>query len=258
MRYVIASLLSYLAFAAPAIAASGVWEPTPEACAAPAEFETPGKTFPQLALATRHDIPLEFLAVGSGTTVGQDGGGGRAFPFRMIEVLRAALPEHEIHLTIRGARGLTAEQMVTLMQQELKEKRFAMVLWQTGAVEAARGSPPEELRSTLAAGIAAVRAAGSDMVLIDPQYNRFLSNKVNLLPYLQVLKQASDVPDVALFRRYDLIKYWVDGGRHDLEQVKKSDQEAAVDALHTCLGLVLAHFVARGAGLPVPMPVASP
>ena len=238
----------------PVAAASGVWEPTPADCRAPAEFETPDKVFPHLARSIHHDVPVEFLAVGSGTTVGQDGGGGHAFPFRMVEVLRVALPEHEIHLTIRGARGLSAEQMVTLMQQELKEKRFSLVLWQTGAVEAAHGASPEELGATLAAGIAMVRAAGSDLVLIDMQYNRFLKNKVDFAPYLEMLKQAANVPDVALFRRYDLTQFWVDAGHHDLEHVKKADQETAVDALHTCLGISLARFIARGAGLPVPTP----
>ena len=243
-------LLLSTALTFPAKAAD--WAATPQACAAPGEFEIPGKAFPHLALAIREGAPLEFLALGSGTTVGQDGGGGGAFPFRMIEVLRAALPGHEIHLTLRGARGLTAAQMLTLMEQELKEKHFSLVLWQTGAVEAAHGSSPEELRGTIDAGIAAVRAADSDLILIDPQYSRFLSNKVNLLPYVDVLRQASDVPDVALFRRYNLINFWVDDGRHDLERVKKADQEASVDALHTCLGIILAHFVARGAGVPVP------
>jgi acyl-CoA thioesterase-1 len=166
--------------------------------------------------------------------------------------LRAALPRREIHLTIRGARGLTATQMLTLIEQELKDKRFALVLWQTGAVEAAHGASVEELRATLDAGIVAVRGAGSELVLIDPQYSRFLSAKVNLTPYMDALKDAADAPDVALFRRNELMKFWVDDGRNDLERVKKADQEAAVDALHSCLGIVLAHFVANGAGVTMP------
>lgn len=251
MRFSAVFLLLSVPFLFP-VPARAAGTSIPEACAAPVEFIMPGKSFPLLARAIRHEVPLEFLAVGSATTVGQDGGGGRAFPHWMIEGLRAALPGHEIHLTIRGARGLTATQMLTLIEQELKDKRFALVLWQTGAVEAAHGASVEELRATIDAGIVAVRGAGSELVLIDPQYSRFLSAKVNLMPYIDALKDAADVPDVALFRRNDLMKFWVDDGRVDLERVKKADQEAAVDALHSCLGAVLAHFVANGAGVAMP------
>jgi acyl-CoA thioesterase-1 len=220
-------------------------------CAAAPEFSLPDKKLEHLAAAVRGQDAIDVLAVGSGTTVGQDGGGGNAFPYRMIEALRAGLPGREIHLTLRGSRGATAAEMLNLIEAEMAKQRFAVVLWQTGTVEALRGIPPEELRKILDAGIARVRAGGADLVLIDAQYTRAMAAKVNETPYLQVLRQASDAPGVVLFRRYDLMHSWAAEGRNDLENVRKVDREKAIDALHACLADVLVRFVSHGAGIPI-------
>ena len=225
---------------------------TPDVCAAAPEFSVPDKKLEHLAAAVRGQGTIDILAVGSGTTVGQDGGGGKAFPHLMVEALRAGLPGREIHLTVRGSRGATAAEMLMRIEAELTEQRFALVLWQTGTVEAMRGIPSEDLRQTLDTGIERVRAGGADLVLIGAQYNRAMAAKVNEIPYLQVLRQVADVPGVVLFRRYDLMRSWAAAGRTDLENIGKADREKAIDALHACLADVLARFISNGAGIPIP------
>ena len=224
---------------------------TPEICDAAPEFSVPDKKLGYLAEAVAGHGPIDVLAVGSGTTVGQDGGGGKAFPHRMVAALRTALPGREIHLTLRGARGITAAEMLKLIDAELASQRFALVLWQTGTVDAMRGIPPDELRQTLEAGIASVRAKGADLILIDAQYAKAMEAKVNEAPYLQMLREAADTPGVLLFRRYDLMRSWAAEGRNNLENVRKADREQAVDALHDCIADVLVRFVSHGAGIPI-------
>ena len=224
---------------------------TLDICASAPEFSVPDKKLENLAAAVAGYDAIEVLAVGSGTTVGQDGGGGKAFPHLMIEALRAALPGREIDLTLRGARGMTAAEMLVLIEAEMAEKPFALVLWQTGTVEAVRGIPPEELQKTLATGIDRIRVKKADLVLIDAQYTRSMAAKVNEIPYLQVLRQAADAPGVVLFARYDLMRSWATEGRNDLENIRKADRENAVDALHACLADVLVRFVSYGAGIPI-------
>jgi len=224
---------------------------TAENCTSAPEFSVPDKKLVHLADAVAGHDPIEILAIGSGTTVGQDGGGGKAFPHRMIEALRAALPEREIHLTLRGARGMTAAEMLKRIETEMANNHFALVLWQTGTVEAVRSIPADELRNTVQTGIERVRAQGSDLVLIDAQYSRAMAAKVDETPYLRVLRQAAYMPGVVLFRRYDLMRSWAAEGRNDLENIRKADREKAVDALHACLAYVLVRFVGDGAGIPI-------
>lgn len=223
----------------------------PDRCAAAAEFSVPDRKLEHLAAAVRGVGAIEVLAVGSGTTVGQDGGGGNAFPYLMIKALRAELPGREIHLTLRGARGATAAEMLKLIETELAEQDFALVLWQTGTVEAVRGIAPDELRKVLQDGIARVRARNADLVLIDAQYNRAMAAKVDELPYLQVMRAAAKLPGVVLFRRFDLLQSWAAEGRNDLAHIRKTDREKAIDALHICVAEVLTSFVSNGAGIPL-------
>ena len=242
--------LALLVFAGPASSpAAGAG--TPEICDAAPEFSVPDKKLEHLAEAVAGHGTIDVLAVGSGTTVGQDGGGGKAFPHRMVAALRAALPGREILLTLRGARGITAAEMLKLIDAELASQSFALVLWQTGTVDAMRGIPPDELRKTLEAGIASVRAKGADLILIDAQYAKPMDAKVNEAPYLRVLREVADAPGVLLFRRYDLMRSWAADGRNNLENVRKADREQAVDALHACIAEVLVRFVSHGAGIPI-------
>ncbi len=251
MRYSQIALVLSLWLAAGWVPGAPAHAAAPESCAAAPEFSQPDKKLEHLAAAVAGNDPIELLAVGSGTTVGQDGGGGKAFPHRMIEALRVALPGREIHLTLRGARGMTAAEMLDWISKETAARRFALVLWQTGTVEAVRGISPDDLRKTLEAGIADVRAKGADLVLVDAQYTKAMAAKVNEIPYLQVLRQAAEAPDVVLFRRYDLMQSWAAEGRNDLENIRKADREQAVDALHECLAQVLVRFLGQGAGIPI-------
>jgi hypothetical protein len=247
MRLAIFLVVFSLVFGAdPVLAVTG------DVCPLAADFSNPGKPLQHLAAAIRQSGPVEILAVGSATMVGQDGGGGRSFPFRMAEELRGLLPGREIHLTLRGARSMSAPDMLKLMDEELTQTSFALVLWQTGAVEAARSMNAEALRATVDAGAGSVRAAHADLVLIDLQYSRYWHTRANLDRYEEVLRDIAEAPDVALFRRYDLMRQWAENGGIDLERTRKADQEKAVDTLHACLGNALARFVAEGAGIPTP------
>ena len=58
-----------------------------------------------------------------------------------------------------------------------------------------------------------MRDAGGDLVLIDPQFSRFLRANTDLDPYENVMQQVATMPGVALFRRFDLMRSWADTGR---------------------------------------------
>ncbi len=168
----------------------------------------------------------------------------RAFPLQMAKQLRALVPGLDVQVTVRGGRGLLATEMLELMRKELALKRYDMVIWQTGTVEAVRNLPPGEFGQTLSDGAQAVMAAGANLVLVDPQYSRFLQTNSNLDPYFQALQQVAAMPGVVLFRRFDLMRGWANDGGIDLERTSKPDREKAVGTLHACLGRHLARLVA--------------
>ena len=227
--------------------------PLPATCEAPADLAAPNGSLDHVADALASGKPVNILAIGSGTTVGETNGSpGTSFPYRMVSALRTALPHVTFTLTVRGGRNMTAEAMLPLLTEALHEQSYPLVLWQTGTVEAVRGMRPDLMRTVLEAGIDAVHDASGDIVFIDPQFSRFLRANADLDPYQSVLDQLSDLPGVALFHRFDLMRSWATEGQIDLERARKADRETAVAQLNICLGDALARFVMNGAGVKPP------
>jgi hypothetical protein len=224
-------------------------------CDAAAEFTTTDAPLGQLATAIATGGPVAVLAVGSATTVGSvssatglpnSAAPGATFPWQMVRALATALPAVKFELTVRGGRGMTAEEMLPLLDAALKERHYALVVWQTGTVEAVRGLRPDGLLDVLHAGAEHIRDQGGDLVLIDPQFSRFLRANTDLDPYDNVLQQVAAMPGVALFHRFDLMRAWANDGRMDLERTQKADREKALEELNHCLGKALAQFVLSG------------
>jgi acyl-CoA thioesterase-1 len=225
----------------------------PPACATSDEFVTPDEPLNHLGTALTAAGPIEVLAVGSATMVGesssssQAGAPGTSFPYRMADALRTALPDMQIRLTVRGGRGLTADAMLPMLLQALKGQKYQLVLWQTGTVEAVRGLRPDNMQTALQEGADAVQEAGADLVLIDSQFSRFLRANADLDPYQTVLQQIATMPGVVLFHRFDIMRDWMHEGRIDLEKTPRAEREKAISLLNTCLGVTLARFVLNGA-----------
>jgi acyl-CoA thioesterase-1 len=222
-------------------------------CGAPDDLVSTDASLTHLAARIAAGGPVDVLAIGSATTVGSltragesSASQGGAFPWHMVRALHAALPKVEFRLTVRGGRGMTAEDMLPLLDTALKQQRYPLVLWQTGTVEAVRGLQPGGMLDILHIGAERVREGGGDLVLIDPQFSRFLRANTDLDPYESVMQQVATMPGVALFHRFDLMRAWANDGRIDLERTPKADRDKVLEELNVCLGKALARFVLSG------------
>ncbi len=142
---------------------------------------------------------------------------------------------------------MTADVMLPILRDELSAHHYDLVLWQTGTVEAVHGVRPDLFAGTLQDGADAVADAHADLVLIDPQFSRFLRANVDLSPYETVLAQTTNMQAVTLFRRFDLTKEWVTSGQLDLERVSREQRDKTIASLSDCLGQALARYVLAGA-----------
>ena len=245
-RAVVIILAVLLSLAAVASRAAGTALPDGQ-CPPAAGFPTTDERLDAVAAAIKAGGPVSILAVGSATTVGQDGkANGISFPYHMVEALRAALPNVAFDLTVKGSRGLAAKDMLTILDAALSSHGFTLVLWQTGTVEAVHGVRPDSLHATLGIGVQHVRARGGDTVLIDPPFSRALRASTDVEPYEQVMRQVAGLPGVVLFPRYDLTRSWVEKAMLDVEKVPLAERPLAVDMLHECVGRALASFVLSG------------
>ena len=252
--------LGFLFLILAAAAPGAAWAAGGLACEMPAELTTPSDKLTHTAAALAKHDTLDILALGSGSTVGDMRAASNpalayhapesSFPYKMLEALEAMRPSASFHLTVKGGRNMKADGMVAIMRQELAAHHYDLVLWQTGTVEAVRGLRPDSLRSDLEDGADLAETARIDLVLIDPQFSRFLRANADLAPYETVLEQTAVHAGVTLFPRFGLTQAWVDNGQVDLERVARDRRDETIGLLNTCLGQALARYVLAGADAP--------
>lgn len=239
-----------LLLALPAVAAAS---PDAPSCDAAPRFVTAQKPLTQVKAAIDAGTPVEILAVGSGATTGANGvQPDSAFPYRMLDALRAALPHVTFDLTVRGGRGMSAVDMLPLVKAQMQETPAQLVLWQTGTVEAIRGMRPDRMRQALREGLDLIHAVGGSLMLMDPQFTRALRANTDVEPYETELQQVAALPGAGLFHRYDLTRIWALQGQVDPERATKDTREAELARLNVCLGQALARYVLNGAGIAAP------
>jgi acyl-CoA thioesterase-1 len=224
----------------------------PGACQAPEDLLSTTASFANIAADLAPGRDLDILAIDSATMLAPNQSTEASFPYRMAAYLRDREPGGNVNLTVRSGRGMTAVNMLAQIRTELAAHRYQLVIWQTGTVEAVRNLPPADFLDTLTEGVDAVRRQHGEVVLIDPQYSRFLRANANLDPYLAVMREAGTLPNAALFRRYDITKFWVDAGQIDLEKAERAQRQNVADQLHECIGRSLASLLVQAAGLPSP------
>ena len=263
--WLIAALTLAGSFATTAVAAGNF------ACPASSEVAGTLAALPSVAGVLKPKGVLHILAIGSATMFGPtaslqpgtitrealDRGGvptvvpsapsaaasELAFPFKAARALEADYPGLKVDVTVRGGRGITAADMLELLKANLKPGQYQLVIWQTGTVEAVRNTSSGDFAEVLAEGATEVEQAGANLVLVDPQYSRFLQTNSNLDPYFRALQKTAALPGVVLFRRFDLMRGWANDGQIDLEHAAKADRLRTAEALHACLGTELARLI---------------
>jgi hypothetical protein len=242
-RPIVALALALAAFA-PARAFAEQGCPSAEAAGEPEE------KLDHVAAALAKGGPIEVLAVGS-PGPGPDGQPQPAsLAAKFADALLAQAGGAEVHVRTIGGRGQSVADMLPAVASSLAARHADLVVWQAGTVEAVKGLPPDEFSDALADAAARVTEAGADLVLVDPQYSRFLRANADVEPYEEALRVTAALPSVLLFRRFDVMHDWVDSDAIDLERAEKPDREALVRRLHGCLGDALARYVLDAAKRP--------
>ncbi len=222
--------------------------PAAERCTAPHDLTAASDSFPHATRAVAQKQRLAVLVVGSASTTGSGTPApDNVYPARLQEALRALLPGIAVEVTPRGGRGLTAPDLLKVLEQSLPEVKPDLVIWQTGTVDAVRGLDPDLFAATLVAGFVKVTEARADLVLIDMQFSRFGRAAMNFGPYREAMQAvAVAAPNGMLFRRYDLMRHWAETGQVDVERAPRAAWPREIDRLHACLGRALAETVVGG------------
>lgn len=205
---------------------------------------------PQVARAiAKKQLTVLVVGAGSSSLPGRDGA-AKAYPNRLENALRAALPGVAITVVADIKAGRTAATMAEKIPSLLAADHADLVVWQTGTVDALRAVEIDLFREALDRGLAAARNAGADVVIVNSQYSPRTESIIALGVYSDNIRWFALQQNLPVFDRFSVMKLWSDLGVFDLINATKKLDTA--ERVHDCIGWLLADLVVGGAKVAVP------
>jgi len=216
------------------------------ACEVPANLLATESQLPKVAEAVKSGKPLDILVIGSRSSIipfSEDS----SYPARMLAILKEKLPSAPVHVSVELQSKKTAEEAASTFVKLMEARKPTLVVWQTGTVDAMRSIDPDEFRSAVTGGVAALQNAGADVVLMNLQYSPRTETMISVPPYLDNMRVVAQEHDIPLFDRFAIMHQWNDQGNFDLFNPSRGPELAK--QVHDCLGRALAQFVIDAAHL---------
>jgi hypothetical protein len=200
------------------------------------------------AIVAKH---LTVLVVGAGSSQLPSGapntsnGASNAYPARLQRALAQQLPGVEVKVTTDVKAKRTAAEMVNALPAALSASKPALLVWQTGTVDAMLAVDPDQFSQALDKGINIAHSAGADVVLINAQYSPRTESMIALGTYAEDMRWVALQHEVLLFDRFGIMKLWGELGTFDLYSATKKLDIA--ERVHDCIGRLLADLVITAA-----------
>ena len=253
-RSVVRSGIRRQFFACAAVAALGLLTPhsARAADALPVAIAPASQILPHVAQRLAQDAPITIIAFGSSSTEGVGASSpAHAYPARLQADLAALVPTGErVTVVNRGIGGEDADDMLARLQRDVIAAKPDLVIWQTGTNDPLRKLPLDRFVSLTRDGIARMRAAGIDVVLMEPQDCRMMRATPGAFTYLDAVRKIGAELAVPVVRRYDLIHRWLAEGRVTEAQLMAPDGLHMADEGYERLAAEVAREVLAEAGRP--------
>lgn len=249
-RWFLRGMLGLL-LAAAAIMQSAVAADDPR-CALPVLMTYNEQPMPRVARRLKSGEPLRIVILGSSSSLQTTKGLPRSYVVGLPEALSQRLKNTALQIDNLSERTLTAAQMAEVIAQKIPALQPDLVIWQTGNVDAAQKVDINGFAEALNSGLQRLRSAGSDVLLVAPQFRMRLSAMVDVEPYNAAMVQIAVAEDTALFPRFEIMRHWADGEVFDFRSTDLARQMREAEAQNRCLAEHLAAMIAAAAGLATP------
>jgi hypothetical protein len=173
-----------------------------------------------LTASLRRGRRTKIVAIGSSSTAGEPINKEVSvvpYPARLELAMRQNYYGYMIDVLNRGFGGQEAPEELSRFESDVIAEAPALVIWQVGsnAVFHDQDHNPDEIAAAINAGLLWLSNLPTDVVLMDLQYTTALTlpAKIGLATQIeQIILKAAGQAKVNVFRRWDLMKKWVDDG----------------------------------------------
>ena len=189
---------------------------------------------------------LDIAVIGSASSeLNGPGGTSIAYPVRLEAALAKLLPGVAVKVTTYVKPRDTAADMVKRLGPLVATAKPALVVWQTGTVDAIRGVDPDDFRMSLDEGVSAIEAGKADVVFMNMQYSPRTEDVLAVGPFADVMRIVALQREVVLFDRFSIMERWNEGKAFDL--YSRTRTTVIAEQVHDCLGRLLANVMVAGA-----------
>jgi hypothetical protein len=159
--------------------------------------------------------------------------------------LAELLPGVAVKVTTDAKARRTAAEMAKTLAPALAAAKPALMVWQTGTVDAMQSVDTDQFRAALERGINVAHSAGADVVLINAQYSPRTESMIALGTYAENMRWVALQQEVPVFDRFSIMKLWADLGTFDLYSATKKLDIA--ERVHDCIGWLLSDLIVEAA-----------
>lgn len=244
MRLALAGLaVSIAAIPVLATGTNGALEPA--ACLVGEEVRGFTLDLPHARAAIAAGQGLTIVALGSSSTQGARASSDeRTYPALMQEELRRLLPGHDIKVVNAGVGSNSAHQMYLRLDHDVIGEEPKLVIWQTGIIDAIHDVGIDRFKRIVRKGIARLREAEIDVVLMDHQPLPNSARYALYRDYMAALREVAAETGVPVFRRYDVMSELIGSGRLTMGEIFTTDGLNPADRGYACIAANLAQTLA--------------
>ena len=227
----------------------------PRDCAAPDEMTRFKAKLPNTARAIRQGRRLTIVAIGSSSTEGVGATDEkRSYPAQLAVALRQRWPALDVRVINKGVGGEDAQGMLKRFEADVLTYSPQLVIWQVGSNYALRDRDLDAYAAILRKGVNRLKTARTDVILMDLQYAPLVLDKPAHRRVLDTMDFMAADLKVAIFHRFDVMRYWVSSGRYRMDEVVTRDRLHMNDTGYRCIGRLLAESVSVAARAVLPSP----
>ncbi|MBR0719252.1 SGNH/GDSL hydrolase family protein [Bradyrhizobium liaoningense] len=194
--------------------------------------------------------PVVIIAFGSSSTAGFGASSPDFnYPNRLAAQLRRQYPTADINVINAGVGGEDAPEMMKRLQTAVIDAHPDLVIWQVGTNAVLRNLDPADTAKLVEEGISRIQAAGSDIVLVDPQYSpRVNERRESASKMINLLGKVAELRHVGVFPRFEVMRDWHEKQAIPVETFVIEDGLHMNDWGYACFAQILGDDIIRSVG----------
>ena len=192
--------------------------------------------------------PIKVVAIGSSSTAGAGASSSAAaYPSRLSNYLQKQFPRSVISVLNRGVNGDEAVNMVVRFEKDVIDEHPDLVLWQIGTNVVLREHPLDSQAALLHGGLERLKAAGADVILINPQFAPKVLEKTAIHSMIELISATAETEHVNLFNRFEIMRHWHQEAGISFSHFLSNDLLHMNDWSYNCVAKLLSIAIADAA-----------